>query len=92
MTPVDFPEKNIVIAKDQPEYIPLPAYYNPQTGAVCCCWELSEDELQQVIHTRKIWHIILTNNKPLQPQLLFVHRPQFEPQPETVNEEPPAPV
>lgn len=30
MKPVDFPERNVILAKDQPEYIPLPVFVEYQ--------------------------------------------------------------
>lgn len=38
MTPIEFPEHNVVFAKDQPEYLPLPAHKsNGVTGEVTSC-------------------------------------------------------
>lgn len=74
---VDFPERNIVFAKDQPQYRPLPAYAVPRDneGTIICCWELSWRELFTLVFTRRIWHSVLTFGHPLQPQLLQVHKP-----------------
>ncbi len=74
MTLVEFPEQTVIFAKNQPEYLPLPAHVD-NLGTVTCCWELSDDEIAQLIETRKIWHQILTFGKPLQPQLLLTECP-----------------
>jgi len=74
---IEFPEQTIVIAKDQPEYIPLPAYKfikDPQ-GRIVCCWQLSLKERFKLLLNGKIWHQVLTFNKSLQPQLLSVDMP-----------------
>lgn len=69
MKPVEFKEQNVVFAKDQKEYQPLPAL-KFEDGEVLTCWKLSWKELIRVIFTRKIWAATLTFNRPLQPQLL----------------------
>lgn len=74
---VEFPGHNVVIAKDQPEYAPLPAHVSRE-GVVTCCWKLSEDELDRVLVTGLIWHQVHTFRQPLQPQLLLATKPTLE--------------
>lgn len=45
MTPKTFPEVNVIYAKDQPEYNPLPVYKDSQ-GTVVSCWELTAEAIQ----------------------------------------------
>lgn len=71
MNPIEFPEQNIVFAKDQPEYLPLPAYKKPD-GEVITVWELSDDEIDVLLRTRKLHIKMLTFNKPLMPIAPFV--------------------
>lgn len=73
---IEFPEQTIIIAKNQPEYLPLPAYQckDPQ-GTIICCWKLSFKDKIKLLFTGKIWHRILTFNKSLQPQLLDTKYP-----------------
>lgn len=73
MIPTEFKEQNVVYGKDQPEYMPLPAL-KFDDGMVVTCWKLSWKELVKLIFTRKVWHSMLTFNKPLQPTLLTVNR------------------
>lgn len=76
MTLIEFPEQTVVIAKDQPEYNPLPAYqYNDKEGTIVCCWKLSFKERIKLLFTGKLWHHILTFHQSLQPQLLQVNSP-----------------
>jgi len=79
---IEFPEQSIVIAKDQPQYLPLPAYRFPSDpqGRIACCWKLSWWERFRVLLSGRIWHQILTFNSPLQPQLLTVEKPAMESQ------------
>jgi len=76
---IEFPEVNIVYAKDQVEYNPLPAYklIGSIDGAITCCWKLSLIERFKILFTGKIWHRILTFNRPLQPQLLMFNKPEL---------------
>ena len=76
MNLVDFKERNVVIAKDQPEYLSLPAHIS-KDGVVTCCWKLTPDELEQVLVTGMIWHQIHTFKAPLQPQLLSAVKPKL---------------
>lgn len=78
----DFPGRNVVIAKDQPEYMPLPAYRIPgdEYGRIVCCWKLSWRERLRLLWSGKVWHTIMTFNQPLQPQLLEVQRPVYIPE------------
>lgn len=53
MTPVQpltmgFGERLVVFAKDQPEYIPLPAAID-ERGKVTTEWALTEDEIERLI-------------------------------------------
>jgi len=76
---IEFPEQSVVIAKDQPEYLPLPAYqFHDEQGRIVCCWKLSWRERLQVAFSGILWHQILTFNKPLQPQLLTTNKPCME--------------
>jgi hypothetical protein len=66
----------IIIAKDQPEYKPLPAVVLPQ-GEVITRWKLSEKELRQVTETGSIHLTVLTFGRPLQPVILSVEPPEL---------------
>lgn len=70
MKPVEFKGQNVIYGKDQPEYQPLPAMRLPD-GTIYTCWELSEDELKEVMETRKIYVSQLTFNQPIHPILLM---------------------
>lgn len=76
MEVIEFPEQTAIYAKDQPEYIPLPAYqFGDDVGTVAFCWRLSMIERLKMLFTGKVWHLVLTFNQPLQPQLLTVDKP-----------------
>jgi len=76
---IEFSEQTNVIAEDQPEYQPLPAFrYNDTDGTIACCWKLTFWERIQVLLSGRIWHRVLTFNQPLQPQLLTVGKPVLQ--------------
>lgn len=74
MEPILFEGANVIMGKDQPEYLPLPAYKTPD-GTVTTCWKLTPEELKQVQETGVIWLSTLTFNQPLQPILLYADKP-----------------
>lgn len=76
---IEFPEQTVVIAKDQPEYLPLPARrFAGDSGRIVCCWKLSLRERLKILWSGVIWHEVLTFNKPLQPQKLEVDKPNMD--------------
>ena len=74
-----FPEQTVIIAEDQPEYLPLPAYRFPDDfqGRIVCCWTLNWRERIKVLWKGQVWHQVLTFNQRLQPQLLSVDKPEM---------------
>lgn len=79
MTLIEFPEQTVVIANDQPEYMPLPAHVfaNDPEGRIACCWKLTWRERLAVLWRGVLWHEVLTFRQPLQPQLLSVEKPEM---------------
>lgn len=74
MKPVEFKHQNVVFAKDQPEYQPLPALrIDSPTGEVISCWKLSVKERLQVIVFGRVWLSLMSFNKPLTPSFLAVN-------------------
>jgi len=74
---IDFEESNCVFAKDQEEYLSLPAYKGGDK--VVSCWELSDEDIEKLKETKKIYLCLLTFNRPLQPQLLTVNKEEVIP-------------
>ena len=78
MCATEFKEQNVLYGKDQPEYLPLPAYRcNDEQGRIVFCWSFSLKERLLVLFTGKLWHEVLTFDHPLQPQRVSVEKPQF---------------
>jgi len=78
--PIQFPEVNGLLAKDQPQYKTLPVYKDPEdpVGEVISCWELTPEETMHVLHTGKIWMRMITFNGQVLPTLLDVKDPWRE--------------
>lgn len=75
---VEFEEQTVVIVKDQPEYLPLPAHeFNDAEGRIAFCWQMNRKERLKVLFTGRVWHQVLTFNQPLQPQMLEVDKPHM---------------
>jgi len=78
MKPIEFKNQNIVFAKDQPEYQPLPALkLDGISGEVISCWHLSFKERIKILFTGNIWACLVTFKKPLTPMMLSVDREDF---------------
>lgn len=74
MIPIEFEQQNCVYAKDQPEYLPLPAH-KKQDGEVISCWKLNDKEIENIIKDKKLYISLLTFNQPLQPILISTTNP-----------------
>jgi len=70
VTPIAFPEQNVVFAKDQPPYMPLPALRGPDR--VISCWKLSWRERLRVLFTGRVWHVQLTFGRAPMPIKLSI--------------------
>lgn len=65
MKPVSFPYANATFAKDQPEYMPLPAYTDGKQ--VVSQWSVSFFERLRILFGGMIWVRQVTYGQPLQP-------------------------
>ena len=69
MKAVEFKEVNLRIAENQPEYETLPVHVDMENyqHKATMCFELDENELEQVGETHQIWLKVLTFGRPFQP-------------------------
>ncbi len=72
MKPLKFDEANATFGANQPEYQPLPAMV--VGDAVVSCWELTEEEKQQVMKEGKVWLAVMTFGQALQPVFLTCNK------------------
>jgi hypothetical protein len=73
MKPIEFPEQTIVWAKNQPPYLPLPAYTND--SETISCWSLTWRERLRVLWSGRLWLRQMNFGAPLQPQAPSVETP-----------------
>ena len=67
----------VVFAKDQPQYRPLPAY-RAEDGTVLTRWRFTWWERLRVLCSGNCYVWTLTFNQPLQPILLDVKKPKVQ--------------
>jgi len=72
MKPLKFDEVNVILGEDQPEYENLPALV--QGDKVVTCWELSEEEIEAIKNSKRIWMATLTFGQAFQPCLLTTQK------------------
>jgi hypothetical protein len=73
VVPIKFDECNIVIAKDQPEYLPLPSHVGREITT--SCWKLSWRERFYLLFSGKLWLQQMNFGRALQPQRPSVEKP-----------------
>ena len=73
MNPIEFPEQTIVWAKNQPPYLPLPAFTNDRE--TISCWKLNWIERLKVLLFGKMWLRQMNFGEPLQPQAPSIESP-----------------
>lgn len=77
----------VVYAKDQPEYQPLPCI-RMADGTILTRWIMSDEEKQQVLEQGYVYLAVKTFNQPLQPLLMTATPPEgfdYQELPETVQ-------
>jgi hypothetical protein len=72
-----FDLEEVLYAKDQPQYQPLPVY-KFDDGTIISRWKLSWKERLLVLFKGDIYLWIMTFNKPLQPIIINVNKPELE--------------
>lgn len=78
MKPIEFPEQTTIVAKDQPEYLPLPAYVDPgPRGEVVFCMGLSFKERVILLFTGKLWCSLMCFHKPVTPSFFTVKKSEI---------------
>lgn len=95
MEPIKFKQANITFAENQEQYLPLPAYRDPNdpAGRVISCWGFSWWERFKILFTGKMFLTSLTFHQSLQPLLPEVDSPFIEAENQAAGrpDNPPAP-
>jgi hypothetical protein len=90
MLPIKFPEANCILAENQPEYTPLPVfveYKDVETAhkkatvtvawSMTACFELSDEEIEQIVKTRRLYHTQMVFGNNFQPVMLSTQNPSI---------------
>ena len=67
----------VVFAKDQPEYLPLPAYRS-EDGVVFTRWHMTWRERLRAFWRGDVYLEMHTFNRPLQPVMLHITPPEVK--------------
>lgn len=67
MKPVEFFQQTAVLAKDQPEYQPLPVWQDDDH--TLSCWTFTFWERVRILFGNPLWLLQMNFGRPLQPQL-----------------------
>jgi len=73
MKAVTFPGVNRIIVKEQPQYLQMTAMRLPgNEGEIIVCFELTDEELEEIRKTKRIYIKQLTFNTPYRPIMPLV--------------------
>lgn len=76
MESIDFPEANLAVAKDQPEYKTLYVHATQDSQfAMTCCLKLSKEELEEVNKTGVVYFTQITFGRGYAPIRMSVTNP-----------------
>jgi len=76
MIAIDFPERTILLAEDQPQYETLPCHINDsQEREFTCCFQLNKEEIDEIVLTGLLWHTQLTFGSAVQPIRMSTQNP-----------------
>lgn len=77
MDAIEFPEQTHVLAKDQPQYVPLPVHIDQNDPMVpmTACFQLSPEELAEINATGKLWYTQSTFGNAFQPVRMSTRNP-----------------
>lgn len=79
MKAIEFPEQTLIIAKNQPQYIPLPVHARAdEAGTLVACYEFDEAERAKIAAGGKLWVSVLTFGDKLQPMRLELDKPEMD--------------
>lgn len=79
MKAIEFEQQSIVVAKNQPEYEPLPMKISVHSdGLAACCYKLTFRERIKLLFTGKLWIETLTFHRGITPIRPSVHEPYWK--------------
>lgn len=55
MNPAMFKGADLMYGEEQPQFLLLPAHHDAATGVTTVCFEMTEEELEVLKTTRRVW-------------------------------------
>lgn len=77
MESIQFPEANVALAKEQEEYQTLHVLHDPEAegSPMTACFELTKEEILEIVATGRIWHTQWTFGNLFQPIRMSTSKP-----------------
>lgn len=67
MKPIEFPEQNIIAKSNDENVKPLPIYFSEESMSAVSCWEVTDEDIERMKSTHKIYLSQMTFGGPIQP-------------------------
>jgi len=74
MKSIDFPEVTNKIGEDQEEYNTVYSQFQKKDMSINLCFELTDEEIKQLVKTKKIWYKQQVFNQNMHPMRLSVEK------------------
>jgi hypothetical protein len=86
MQPIDFPQRNLMLAEDQPEYQTLPVFvdvrevktpdgHKPAPWSMTCVYQFTDEEIAELIANKKLFYRQMLFGGQFQPIFLSTKDP-----------------
>lgn len=83
MIAIDFPQRNVMLAENQPEYETLPIHVPLDENGVLtdaespctCCFQLNKEEIDEIVRTGQIWFTQYTFGNAFSPITMSTQNP-----------------
>lgn len=87
MKAIEFPEVNVRIAENQPQYETLPVHIDTEDSATptTMCFQLDPEEIKQVVETGRVWMQMLTFGQSFHPIKMSLLKPEGFTEPENAK-------
>lgn len=77
MQPIEFPQRTDLLAKNQPQYTPIPVHVGTKAAGfpMTACFQLTPEELAEIVATEQLWYTQITFGNAFQPVRLSTQNP-----------------
>ena len=74
MKSIDFPEVTNKIGEDQEEFQTVFSQFQIKDRSINLCFELSDEDIKELVKTKKIWYKQQVGNQKMHPMMLSVEK------------------